>query len=110
VGGALNAQTRLVDVDIGFPSGALLPGEAMQVAIETGQVAGWVVPHQAVVTAGGPARVFQILAGKAKAVPVRIVLSSDKGDVVDGNLDPAKPLIVAGAYQVNDGDAVHRGN
>jgi RND family efflux transporter MFP subunit len=110
VGGALNAQTRLVDVDIGFPSGALLPGEAMQVAIETGQVAGWVVPHQAVVTAGGPARVFQILAGKAKAVPVRIVLSSVKGDVVDGNLDPARPLIVAGAYQVNDGDAVHRGN
>ncbi|MBV1692624.1 efflux RND transporter periplasmic adaptor subunit [Novosphingobium sp. G106] len=110
VGGALNAQTRLVDVDIGFPTGALLPGEAMQVTIETRQVAGWVVPHKAVVTAGGPARVFQILAGKAKAVPVHIALSSDQGDVVEGNLDPARPLIVAGAYQVNDGDAVRRGN
>lgn len=110
VGGALNAQTRLVDVDVGFPTGALLPGEALQVAIETGQVAGWVVPHAAVVTSGGPARVFQIVGGKAKAVPVRIVLSSDKGDVVDGPLDAGNPVIVDGAYQVSDGAAVRRSN
>ncbi|PMU30522.1 efflux transporter periplasmic adaptor subunit, partial [Pseudomonas sp. FW305-47B] len=35
---ALNAKTRMVDVDITFPAGALLPGEAIQVAIATGQV------------------------------------------------------------------------
>ena len=110
VGGALNTQTRLVDVDIGFPVGSLLPGEAMRVAIETRQIPGWVVPHEAVVTAGGPARVFQMVGGKAKAVPVRVALASDEQDVVEGNLDAAKPLIVAGAYQVNDGDAVRRSN
>lgn len=110
VGGALNSQTRLVDVDIGFPAGSLLPGEAMRVAIETRQVPGWVVPHEAVVTAGGPARIFQVVGGKAKAVPVRVALTSDAHDVVEGNLDAAKPLIVAGAYQVNDGDAVRRSN
>ena len=106
VDGALNPLTRHVDVDLSFPAGTLLPGEAMRVDIETGRVPGWVVPHQSVVTANGPARVFQVVGGKAKAVPVRIALSSDKDDVVEGRLDPRRPLIVAGAYQVNDGDAV----
>jgi RND family efflux transporter MFP subunit len=108
VGGALNAQTRLVDVDVGFPTGRLLPGESLRVAIETGRVAGWVVPHRAVVTSGGPARVFQIAGGKAKSVPVQVMLSSETGDVVEGNLDAAQPVITDGAYQVSDGDAVRR--
>lgn len=108
VDGALNATTRLVDVDLTFPSGTLLPGEAMQVAIETGRTAGWVVPHAAVVTAGPRPHVFQVANGKARAVPVTVRLSSDKGDVVDGALDARRPLIVDGAYQVSDGDAVRR--
>lgn len=106
VGNALNGRTRLIDVDVAFPSGILLPGEGMQVAITTAQVAGWVVPHRAVVTAGGPPRVFQIGGGRARAVPVTIVLASDAGDVVSGPLDPRRRLIVDGAYQVRDGDAV----
>ena len=109
IDGALNATTRMVDVDLTFPEGALLPGEAMQVGIETGRTSGWVVPHAAVVTAGGSPRVFQVAAGKAKAVPVTLRLSSDKGDVVEGALDPNRSLIVTGAYQVNDGDAVRQG-
>ena len=106
VDGALNAVTKMVDVDLSFPAGALLPGEPMQVDIRTGEVTGWVVPHAAVVTAGGNPRIFQIQGGKAKAVPVAVKLASDAGDVVDGALSPRRPLIVAGAYQVNDGDAV----
>jgi len=109
VDGALNATTRLVDVDLTFPAGLLLPGEAMHVSIETGRVPGWVVPHAAVVTTGQKPHVFQIAGGKAKAVPVTLRLSSDGGDVVEGPLDPARPLIVEGAYQVNDGDAVRQG-
>ncbi|WP_159981358.1 MULTISPECIES: efflux RND transporter periplasmic adaptor subunit [unclassified Novosphingobium] len=110
VDSALNPVSRLVDVDISFPSGTLLAGEAMQVAIETGAVHGWVVPHKAVVTAGGPARVFQIVGGKARSVPVQVTLASDEGDVVQGALDIGKPVIVEGAYQVSDGDAVRRSN
>jgi len=106
VDGALNAVTKMVDVDLSFPAGALLPGEPMQVDIRTGAVNGWVVPHAAVVTAGGSPKIFQVQRGKAKAVPVTIRLSSDAGDVVDGALSPRIPLIVAGAYQVTDGDAV----
>lgn len=110
VDSALNALTRLVDVDLSFPTGSLLPGEVMRVAIQTGQVRGWVVPHQAVVTAGGPPRIFQLVGGKANAVPVRIALASDRGDVVEGALDARNPLIVDGAYQVSDGDTVRRSN
>lgn len=105
----LNPKTRMVDVDLNFPAGALLPGEGMEVAIRTADVAGWVVPHASVVTAGGPARVYQDVGGKAKAVPVQIRLSSPRGDVVEGAIDPSRPVIVEGAYQVNDGDAVRRG-
>ena len=108
VDGALNAVTRMVDVDLSFPAGALLPGEPMQVEIRTGAVSGWVVPHAAVVTAGGSPRIFQVQNGKAGAVPVAVRLSSDAGDVVDGALSPRLPVIVAGAYQVADGDAVRR--
>lgn len=106
VDGALNAVTKMVDVDLSFPAGALLPGEPMQVDIRTGAVNGWVVPHAAVVTAGGSPRIFQVQSGKAKAVPITVRLSSDAGDVVDGALSQHFPLIVAGAYQVTDGDAV----
>ncbi|WP_353888496.1 efflux RND transporter periplasmic adaptor subunit [uncultured Sphingomonas sp.] len=106
VDGALNAVTKMVDVDLSFPAGMLLPGEPMQVDIRTGQVGGWVVPHASVVTAGGAPRVFQVQNGKAKAVPVAVRQSSDAGDVVDGQLAPNLPLIVAGAYQVAEGDAV----
>ncbi len=106
---ALNPRTRLVDIDIGFPAGQLLPGEAIQAAVQTGTVSGWVVPHAAVVTANGPARVFQTAGGKAKAVPVKILLTSDAGDVVEGAMSAAQPIIVDGAYQVSDGDAVRRG-
>lgn len=103
---AVNARTRLIDVDIAFPGGALLPGEAIQVAIMTGHVSGWVVPHRAVVTAGGSPHVFQLLGDKAKAVPVTILLASDAGDVVSGAIVPQRRLIVDGAYQVSDGDSV----
>ncbi|WP_277978940.1 efflux RND transporter periplasmic adaptor subunit [Sphingomonas phyllosphaerae] len=106
VDGALNALTKMVDVDLSFPTGALLPGEPMQVDIRTGKIVGWVVPHAAVVTAGGNPRVFQVESGKAKAVPVAVRLTSDAGDVVEGALSARLPLIVAGAYQVTDGDAV----
>ena len=30
---------------------------------------------------------FQIIGGKAQSVPVQVLLSSDKGDVVQGKLD-----------------------
>lgn len=106
VDSALNPKTRQVDVDLNFPSGALLPGEALKVAIHSGEITGWVVPHRAVVTANGDARVYQ--AANAKSVPVKVtvLLASADGDVVEGPIDPKRRLVVDGAYQVTDGGAV----
>lgn len=106
VAGALNARTRLVDVDVGFPAGAILPGESLRVLIGVGAIGGWVVPHRAVVTANGDARVYQVKNGKAVPVKVAVVLSSPQGDVVQGEIDRKRQLIVDGAYQVHDGEAV----
>jgi RND family efflux transporter MFP subunit len=106
IDGQLNPATHLIDVDLGFPAGALLPGEAVKAEIASGTSAGWTVPHAAVVTDDDGAHVFQIAGGHAKAVPVAIVQASATRDVVQGALDPTRPLIVEGAYQVEDGGAV----
>lgn len=106
IDGQLNPTTHLLDVDLGFPPGALLPGEALKVDIATGASTGWIVPHTAVVTGDDGAHVFQVARGHAKTVPVVIVQTDAARDVVQGALDPARPLIVDGAYQVEDGGAV----
>lgn len=104
---ALNPKTRQVDVDIGYPAGALLSGEALRVSIETGSAGGWIVPHAAVAVADGArAQLFQVVGGKAKAVPVAVAASEGARDAVTGPLDPNAPVVVQGAYQLSDGDAV----
>lgn len=105
-GAALNPRTRFIDVELAISPDFTLPGEAFQASINTKNVTGWIVPHSAMITANGPVHLFQIINNKAKSVPVRILLSTEKNDVVDGPLNPSKPVIVDGAYQVNDGDLV----
>lgn len=104
----LNAVTHLVDVDVAVPDGALLVGAPFQADIATGISRGWLVPHAAVVTAGDSARVFQVIAGKARAVDVHVLQTTAAQDVVGGALDPRAALIVDGAYQVEDGSAVRQ--
>ncbi|WP_254620869.1 efflux RND transporter periplasmic adaptor subunit [Sphingomonas sp. CL5.1] len=105
----LNPRTRQIDVDIAYPAGTILSGEAMRVEIETGRAEGWLVPHRAVVVdSNGKAQVFQIAGGKAKAVPVTVEVARADNDLVSGKLDAHARLIVDGAYQLADGDAVRR--
>jgi len=106
VDGVLNPKTHLIDVDVSLPAGALLPNEALRGEIAVGVSSGWLVPHRAVVTADGPARVFQVVSGHAHAVNVNVLLPGDQVDMVEGQLAPNRPLIVDGAYQVDDGGAV----
>lgn len=108
IDGQLNATTHLVDVDVSFPAGAILVGEALRVEIAIGQNEGWIVPHAAVVTGEEGMHVFQIMAGKAKAVPVDVVQAGDRQDVVSGAIDARRAIVVDGAYQVEDGGAVRR--
>ncbi len=110
-GGAVDSASGLVPVDIALPAGALLPGESAQAAITAGRTSGYVVPHAAVlVTDSGDSYVVQDRGGKAKIVPVRVLLSGGDADVVDGALDTGAPLILAGAYQLQDGMSVRRTN
>ncbi len=107
----LNATTRQVDVDVAYPAGSFLTGEAVRVAIVTGQAQGWVVPHKAVtMDAEGKAMVFQVTGGKARAVPVKVIVSTPDSDVVSGQMARGMPLVVDGAYQLSDGDAVRMGD
>lgn len=104
----VNPQTRMVDVDVAYPGGALLSGAAAQVDLGVGTTAGWIVPHRAVVTAESSSRVFQVVNGKARAVPVTVGSTAADADVVAGRLDPNAPVIVDGAYQVVDGSRVRQ--
>lgn len=106
----LNPRTRQIDVDIAYPAGAILSGEALHAAIETGQATGWRVPHRAVVVAAdGRTQLFQLHGGKAKAVPVSVVVDGTQDDLVSGDLSSGAPVIVDGAYQLAEGDPVRTG-
>jgi RND family efflux transporter MFP subunit len=102
----LNPKTRQIDVDLAFPAGAIMPGEALQANIRVGDIAGWLVPHRAVVTSSGDARIYQLAYGKALGVKVQVAASTPQIDVVWGPIVATRQVIVDGAYQVEDGAAV----
>ncbi len=109
-GAAVDSASGLVPVEIALPAGALLPGESAQALITTARVSGFVVPHEAVlVNDAGNTYVVQVERGVAKTVTVRVLVAGGERDVVDGPLDASAPLILAGAYQLQDGMKVRVG-
>ena len=64
------------------------------------------VPRDAVLGMATGIIVFQVAAGKAVRVAVRRLGGDDEHSVVDGSIDPQRPLIIAGNYQLSDGAAV----
>jgi len=110
-GGAVDPGNGLVPIEISLPPGALMPGESAQAAITTGLVQGWVVPHEAVlVNNDGETYVVQAAGGVAKTVQVKVLLSAGENDVIDGKIDASAPLILAGAFQLQDGMKVRLSN
>jgi RND family efflux transporter MFP subunit len=105
----LNPTTRLVDADIAVP-GALLQGETFRVRIELGRIKGWLLPRDAVLSDEGGAYVFQVNGGAAVRIPVKLLGSDDTTSVVDGPVDPHRPLVTQGNYQLSDGMAVRGGD
>jgi len=102
---ALNPKTRLVDVDVAA-SGEVLQGEAFRADIEAGELKGWLVPRDAVLSDAHGDYLFQANDGKALRVAVRRVGGNGEVSVVDGPVDPKRPLVTAGNYQLNDGAAL----
>ena len=106
VGGMLNPTTHLVDATITLGTGDPLGGAGFRAAIEVGQDRGWIVPRNAVLTgADGPA-VFQVAQGHAVRVAVRVVGEAGGQTVVTGPIDPHRPIVISGNYQLAPGMAV----
>jgi membrane fusion protein (multidrug efflux system) len=103
-GSMIDPQTGLVSIDIALPPGSLLPGQMAEAAIVTGKVEGYVVPHAAIlVDDNGAPYLVQAVDGVAKKVAVQVLLAEGGKDVVQGQLDPAAALVLAGNYQLDDG-------
>jgi membrane fusion protein (multidrug efflux system) len=103
-GSVVDPKTGLVAVDVSLPASGFFAGEMAQVDIVVGQAEGYVVPHEAIlVNDQGAPYVVQAVGGRARQVPVQIVLSDGAKDVISGSLDPAAPLVLAGNYQLTNG-------
>lgn len=109
IGQAIDAQTHLLParVELGAEADAtLVAGAALKARIETAAYTAWAVPRAAVLRDNKGDHLFQIEGGHARRVDVRV--RNPDGDTlgVDGPLDAQAKVIVLGAYELGDGDAV----
>ena len=102
IGALLNPRTHLIDADVA-PSARLLPGAAFMAQITVGKFDGFIVPRDAVLSDAEGAYLFQTDGGKAHRIAVTIVGSADGQIAVTGAIDPAKPIVLQGNYQLEDG-------
>ena len=103
-GSFAEAASGLVPVDIAVPPGKFFPGEMAEAAITTGQLHGYLVPHQAILMSErGAPYVVQAIGDTAKKVPVTVLGAHDNQDVISGALDSRAPLVLTGNYQLDDG-------
>ena len=110
-GAVAEADTGLVPVAIGLPPGGFIPGEMAQATITTGEMHGYVVPHEAIlVNDSGAPYVVQAVAGVAHKVPVHVLVADGNQDVISGSLDARAPLVLSGNYQLDDGMKVRLAN
>lgn len=107
VGDAVNPQTRRVDAVAtlaGQPR--LAAGSALSAAIDTSSFTAWAVPRDALQNDAQGDYLFQIVAGKAKRVDVKVLAPDGSPVGVAGALDPHAPVITLGSYEISDGDPV----
>jgi membrane fusion protein (multidrug efflux system) len=107
VSGMLDPKTRLLDAFVSVPPGTVLPGEHFTAKVQIGELAGWLVPHQAVLSDEEGPYVFQIADGN-KAARVAVHILGEAGDitVVDGPLAADRKLVMVGNYQLEDGASI----
>ncbi|MHB8890351.1 MAG: efflux RND transporter periplasmic adaptor subunit [Acidobacteriaceae bacterium] len=103
--GAINPQTRLVDVaaQLAGPTNGLLPGMQVRGLIDLGGRKYWVVSRSAVLQDGGGAYLFQVQGEHAKRVDVTVEVESGDTVAVTGSLDSHLKVVVLGNYELRDG-------
>jgi membrane fusion protein, multidrug efflux system len=100
----VQATDGLVPIDVAVPAGRLFVGEMAEARITTGQLTGYVVPHDAIlVDDQGQTYVVQSMNMTAKKIPVQVLGAKGAQDVIAGALHPAAPLVLAGNHQLDDG-------
>jgi len=102
INSALNPKTRLLDADISVPPGSIVSGEVFKAEITVGHLSGWIVPHDAILRDAQGAYLFQAIDMTAARIDVKVVGSAGSDDVVQGALDPKRPIIIEGNYQLSD--------
>lgn len=103
-GSVVQASDGLVPVDIAVPPDTLFVGEMAQASITTGEVSGYVVPHEAILRNNqGQSYVVQARNMVAKQVVVHVLGMQGEKDVIAGPLDPAAPVVLAGNHQLDNG-------
>jgi membrane fusion protein, multidrug efflux system len=100
--GMLNPRTRLIDADVSVPAGSVISGAAFRAEITVGELNGWIVPHDAVLADANGSYVFQVAGTMASRVNVTVAGPAGGDDVVQGTLDPQRPIVVQGNYQLID--------
>lgn len=109
VGRSVDPQTHLLDAQVELPAEAsamLVDGAAMGAQVRTADFTAWAVPRAAVLHDEHGDYLFQVEHGHAKRI--NVTLRSPDGNTVgvQGPLDAQAQVIVLGAYELNDGDAV----
>lgn len=109
VGQAVDPQTHLLPVQMALPpeaSASLVAGAAVQASIDTDGYTAWALPRDAVLHDDKGDYVFAVDHAHAKRIDVS--LKHPQGDTVgvQGPLDAKTRIIVAGNYELDDGDAV----
>lgn len=109
VGASIDAQSQLVNVGAAVPvqRTAFIPGTRVRADIATRTATLWVVPRAAVLQDGKGQYMFQVTpAGTARRVAVVVQVENGGRYGVEGALDAARPLVVSGNYELEDGMAV----
>ncbi len=109
VDSVLNPKTRLLNADISVPPGSVVSGAAFKAEITVGNLTGWIIPHDAILRDAQGEYLFQAMETTAARVDVKVVGSTGADDVVEGALDPKRPVIVEGNYQLTDKAAIRQG-
>ncbi len=101
----VDAANGLVPIQIELPAGRLVPGQAAEASITTGEISGYVVPHAAIlVDEQGRPYVVQARAMRARLVHVSVLGSHANRNVISGaGLNASEPLVLSGNYQLQDG-------
>jgi len=109
LGQSIDPQTHLLQAQVELPAAAgatLLAGAALDAKIRTDDFNAWAVPRAAVLHDEHGDYLFQVEHGHAKRIGVTVRSPDGETVGVQGALDAQAKVIVLGAYELNDGDAV----